>query len=153
MKIKYKPRFDKFPALQRVKPHVPDHYRQLARQSPPPALPTHCQPWVDASSYGLLLTYPYQSTLTVYGREDAHADYTMSPSSSRLVYGPIAQMLTKEHFSFESGYWFKTDPGIGIYTNRVPPGYKTAAPLIPGLVECWRYPKRLFVDFGVTPPG
>jgi hypothetical protein len=153
VKIKYKARFDSFPTLQRVKPSVPDHYRQLARQSPPPALPTHCKPWVDASSYGLLLTYPYQATLTVVGQENARAVYTMTPPSSRLVYGPIAQMLTNEHFSFESGYWFKTDPEIGIYTNHLPPGYTTPGHLIPGLVECWRYPKRLFVVFEVPQPG
>ncbi len=153
MRLKYRPLFDNFPPLQRVKPIIAAEHRHRAKQSPPPALPLHCKPWVDASSYGVLLTFPYKTTLTIYGRPDASPTFTMSPASTQLIYGPLGQMFSKEHFSLGSGYWFKTDPGVGIFTNHLPDGYQSRSRLVPGLVECWRYPKRLFVVFRAPAPG
>jgi hypothetical protein len=153
MIIKYQPRFDIFPELARVRPFVSPAMRERARQSPPPALPSHCTPWVDANSHGLLLTYPYQATLTVHGRDSEPPQCSLSPRSAQLVYGNFVQLFARGHFGLASGYSFRTDPGIGIYTNHLPYGQPSKVRVVPGLVECWRYPKGLFIVIEAPPPG
>jgi hypothetical protein len=154
VKVRYAPLFKDFPPLQALKPVIPEEDRRLAQASPPPALPLHCKPWLDASSHGLLLTFPYRTRLTIQGRADDVPIITMAPASSRLVYSNVASAFGRGgHFGVSSGYWLRTDPGIGIFTSPVPDGYPAKAALVSGLVQTWRYPKNLFIVFKSPAPG
>lgn len=147
MKIRYEPLYTNFPALMPVKPHIPARDRELARQTPPPALPLHCKPWLDAGSYGLLLTFPYKARVTITDTGSHPPDIQMSPRSAERIYSRVAYSFARGHFGLSSGYWLKTDPGIGVFTNHLPYGYPAGRSLVPGLVETWRYPKNIFIVF------
>lgn len=147
MKIRYDPLYSSFPPLMPVKPYIPAAHRELAKQEPPPALPLHCKPWLDAGSYGLLLTFPFRTRLTVTDTGGHPPDIQMWPRSSERIYARVAYSFAQGHFGLSSGYWLKTDPGIGTFTNNLPYGYESKATLVPGLVETWRFPKNIFIVF------
>lgn len=147
MKIRYEPLFTSFPALMPVKPQISAQDRELAGQSPPPALPLHCKPWVDASAYGLLLRFPYKARVTITDTGGHPPDIQMWPRASEKIYSRVANSFAKGHFGLSSGYWLKTDPGVGTFTNHLPSGYVARGTLVPGLVETWRYPKNIFIVF------
>jgi hypothetical protein len=153
MKIRYEPLFKSFPALSGVKPWIPARDRELARESPPPALPLHCKPWLDASSHGLLLRFPYKATVTITDTGRHPPDIRISPASAERVYSRMAYSFAEDHFGLSSGYWLKTDPGVGTFTNHLPYGYPSKGILVPGLVETWRFPKNLFIVFKSPEPG
>jgi hypothetical protein len=153
MKIKYWPCCSSFPALESVKPSIPVEHRELAKLAPPPALPLHCKPWTDASSYGLLVSFPYDETLSVARRIDGSVVVDVSPGPTRHAHTKLVQTFSETHFGLASGYYFKTEPGIGIYTNALPHGYQPKATILPGLVETWWYPKSLFLVFKLPEPG
>lgn len=147
MKIRYEPLYTAFPALSPVRPYIPAHDRELAKREPPPALPLHCKPWLDASSYGLLLTFPYKARVTITDTGTHPPDIQMSPRTAERMYSGVAYSFAKGHFGLSSGYWLKTDLGIGTFTNPLPYGYPAKGTLVPGLIETWRYPKNIFIVF------
>jgi hypothetical protein len=153
MKIKYSPLFSSFPPLERLKPSISADDRQAARLSPPPALPQHCKPWVDANSYGLLIRFPYKVRLSLSIDSSGSTVVTFKPAGAQLVYKKIVQTsFSRTHFGLDCGYLFKTDPGIGLYTGTLPSGYEQKGRLLPGLVETWWYPKNLFLVHALPSP-
>lgn len=153
MKIRYEPLFTDFPPLVGVRPAISDVDRDLAKLSRPPAMPLHCKPWVDASSYGLLLRFPYKATVEIVDTGAHPPTIRISPRSASRVYGQLAYSFAPGHVGVSSGYWLKTDPGVGTFTNILPHGYPPKGALVPGLVETWRYPKNLFIVFKCPGPG
>jgi Tfp pilus assembly protein PilF len=123
--------------------------------------PWHCPPFVEASSHGFELVYPYEAECRVAndggtirfdwdrGRPPAEV-----PSNGEFgVFAPLPPQFyffgTSVDLQAPPGYLLRTQPHPRFYTD--PTGTVPAALAAHVRTEWW--PKRLFVVFKVPPPG
>ena len=139
------------PRIERLKPNLPDGNQQLAKLKRPPALPSHCKPWLDAAAHGYVLRYPYQSAIAVQGRAGKLPAVESEPglATRRTL---VVTSFAPRHFSLLTGYRLRTPQGIGILTTPAPDSDPTTR-LVEGLLETWWYPRPLFLVFENPLPG
>lgn len=153
MLIRYSKPDQSFPPLIRAKPTISEHEQRLKRAPRPPAVPSHCRPWIDANSYGLILLFPYMASVSVEGREGDVPIVEIDSGPKRLRYRDIISNFSRTHFGLATQYCLLTEPGIGLFISRVPDGYPSPAEPVRGLIETWWYPKPLFLVFEAPLPS
>jgi len=152
MLVKYMQPDSSFPALRRVKPHITDQEHRLRRLQEPPALPSHCKPWIDANSFGILMLFPYEASLIVRGRLGKSPLVRVRWTSGRPRHPQIVSLFSRTHFGLATQYSIRTEAGIGLFISP-PTGQAHGRGIVQGLVETWWYPKPLFLVFQVPEPG
>lgn len=153
MKLRYSRPDLTYPELRRARPHVSEEDRRLAQLARPPALPIHCKPWLDAQSYGVLMSFPYQASVTMIGREEGVPSIDLKSFTNRRVDRRIISMFSHGYLGLATGYRIRTSPGVGIYTCPVDPVGRTNFRVVRGLIETWWYPKEIFLVFESPMPG
>jgi len=152
MIVRYHARDSSFPSLRKRRPHISETDRKLARLDRPPALPLHCRPWLDAESYGMIVPFPYNLTLTIRGLGGGKVEFDVSDRVGTMPEGELVREFAEGYVSIVSGYTFLTDPPIGLYTIGLA-GSPGAALHVHGLLETWWYPRPLFAVYRVPQEG
>ena len=153
MRIKYSRPDKSYPPLKRIKPLLAEAEQDRAKLEPPPALPSHCKPWLDAHSLGLQMVFPFPLTLSIIGRETGFAEVEIRPAEKEAEFPGIVGLFAAQHFGLATDYYFKTEPGVGLYVNALPDEWRPKGQLVRGLLETWWYPKHLFLVFKTPAPG
>jgi hypothetical protein len=155
MKIKYLCPDDSFPPLQQVRPVISEDEQARKRRQPPAAVPSHCKPFLDAASYGVLVPFGYHAVLRVTGREGSLPDVKASFEPGRPAYPEhdIVAAFAQNYFSIATRYIVRTEPGVGLLTLPPPEGHPRKGEVVRGLLESWWFPKGLFVVFRAPAPG
>jgi len=117
--------------------------------------PWHCQPFVDGSTYGLELIYPFQTEIKVTSVEDKdgeavifEGDFKNEPDWTRE--GPPFQTFAPGHYGFTSsldllppeGYAVRIEPHPRFYTDTT----GTVPIPVPGHIQRF-WPKIFFIVF------
>lgn len=150
MTVKYARTERSFPPLTPLKAVVNDDERALRRLEHPPALPSHCKPWVDANSFGAVVPFPYAYRLTVEGTEDLPRTRVEHAINAR--HRDVVGFFAPGYFTLALPYYLRTEPRIGLYVTTLPSS-DDDRPLVRGLIETWWYPKPLFLVFRRPQPG
>lgn len=124
--------------------------------------PWHCLPFVEGSTYGLELLYPYETECQVVnegGRVRFEFDYAKEPggglSGSEFI--PFAPMDAPKFYLFAVRLDLQTPPGYAIRTEPHPRYFTDETGTVPlsliGHVQAEWWPKRFFVVFRAPSPG
>lgn len=122
------------------------------------AQPWHCKPFIDASTYGFELIYPFKTEVEVTSKngecffngdfeanEEHHDFYSNTPSKK-----PFAN-FAKNHFGFTSSLDIQTDEGFGTMILPHPRFYTDRTGTVPcpvsGFLETDFWPRIFFVVF------
>jgi len=122
--------------------------------------PWHCPPFVDGSTYGLELIYPFQTEIkvtSVPGDCEAvvfEGDFSKEPEWARE--GPPFQTFAPGHYGFTSsldlippeGFCVRIEPHPRFYTDRT----GTVPIPVPGHIQRF-WPKIFFIVFKSPGPG
>jgi hypothetical protein len=123
--------------------------------------PWHCTPFVEASTYGLELVYPYENECVVMndgGVIRFERDWKNEPggTASDTEFGVFAPLPSQYYFFGTStdlqappGYVLRTDPHPRFYTDNT----GTIPAAVPGHVRSEWFPKKTFIVFKVPPIG
>jgi hypothetical protein len=124
--------------------------------------PWHCLPFVEASTYGLELVYPYETECQVVSDEQGvrfEFDYSSEPggilSGGEFIFfnsaGPPEFYLfnTRIDLQAPAGHVVRTEPHPRYFTDRT----RTFPLALIGHIQSEWYPRKLFVVFKVPPVG
>lgn len=80
-------------------------------------MPSHCKPWLDGQTKGLLLRFPYRTTLHVSLDKNGEIkfDYDESAESSGLN---IASNFSPGHFGVATGCILRTTANVNTYVSH-----------------------------------
>jgi hypothetical protein len=121
----------------------------------------HCKPFSDATTYGLELIYPWETTCEVTCDENGKChffgDFTKEkPKGSGDAWEPFGA-FAPWHFGFVSMIDIKTQLGYGLMVQPHPRIYADkngSTPIaIPGLLEMDWWPEVFFIVFKAPLPG
>lgn len=113
--------------------------------------PWHCTPFVDGSTYGLELIYPFYAETVIYKKDGKlmfEGDFSKEPSYNRNK--PPFEQFAPGHFGFTSsldilppeGYCVRLEPHPRYYTDET----GTVPLLVPGHIQRF-WPKIFFIVF------
>ena len=124
--------------------------------------PWHCLPFVEASTQGLELLYPYETECRVVNDGGAirfEWDFAREPGS-QLTGGEFVTFFPKEasrYYLFNTSLDIQAPPGHVVRTEPHPRFFTDDSGTVPlamiGQVQTEWWPKRFFVVFRVPPPG
>src|SRR4051794_40365417 len=123
--------------------------------------PWHCPPFVDASTYGLELLYPYETechVVNVNGDIRFHWDFAREPGVKLTgqEFGTFAPKPS-QFYLFQTQLDMKAPPGHAIRTEPHPRFYADATGTVPaaviGHVQTEWWCKTIFAVFKVPAPG
>jgi len=123
--------------------------------------PWHCLPFVEASTYGLELVYPYETECHVVndnGDIRFDWDYAKEPGT-KLLGGEFVTFFPEpsKFYLFTTNLDMRSPPGHVIRTAPHPRFYTDDTGTVPvaigGHVQTEWWPKIFFVVFKVPPPG
>src|SRR5215204_5508712 len=112
MLVKYFSSDPNFPPPVRRKPIIQEDERVLARLRRPPAISSHCKPWLDAGTLGWTLSFPFQAELVVIGRKTTPR-FEFRFSGPSVVRDEIVSDFASGYFSVGTNCRFRTPPGVG----------------------------------------
>ena len=148
---------------QSIRMRVPgwggSHEKKMQNGSEPQ--PWHCQPFIDAATYGLELVYPYETECHVINDNGVlrfEWDYASEPgmkldgqSFGAFDTTPAKFYLFQSSVDIEAppGYVMQTQPHPRFFTDQT----GTAPVAMIGHVQCEWWPRMAFVVFKAPPPG
>lgn len=119
--------------------------------------PWHCKPWVDGTTYGLELVYPFETECIVRAK-DGICEFIGDFSKEKETY-PVQfknwevpfSAFAPDHFGFTSSVDIQTEEGYGTMIVPHPRFYTDRTGTVPcavmGLLESDWWPKIFFVVF------
>lgn len=122
--------------------------------------PWHCKPFVDGSTYGFELIYPFDTEVRVRcDNDEGYSEFLFNHTNEwdMLPDGCPMANFAPGHYGFTSSLDIKTEPGWGtmvlphpkFYTDR---SYTTPIP-VAGLLETDIWPKIFFLAFKAPAKG
>jgi hypothetical protein len=122
--------------------------------------PWHCLPFIEASTYGLELIYPFESDCCVYLKDNKvifDGDFSKEQKECSNVQLPPFMNFTENHFGMTSALDIKVPEGYVLRTECHPRFYtditNTVPCCLPGHIQTEWWPKIFFVVFKNPTPG
>jgi hypothetical protein len=115
--------------------------------------PWHCKPFVDGSTYGLELIYPFDTEVTVTTKDGKlcwTGDFTVESTNAGNWERPFSS-FAPHHFGFTSSLDIETEDGYGTMILPHPRYYTDRTGTVPlaiqGMIESSWWPRIFFVVF------
>jgi hypothetical protein len=120
--------------------------------------PWHCVPFIDGSTYGLELLYPFETECHVYVKDEKLVFAgEWEKETLHAVPTPPFQAFAPGHFGFTSSLDIKAPPGYIIRVESHPRFYTdttyTCPVVVPGHIQSEWWPKIFFIVFKAPMPG
>jgi hypothetical protein len=116
--------------------------------------PWHCKPFIDGSTYGLELIYPFDTECTVTTKDGElvfSGDFTEERSQIGQSWDRPFSSFAPHHFGFTSSLDLKTDEGYGTMILPHPRYYTDRTGTVPlvvgGMIESDFWPRVFFIVF------
>jgi hypothetical protein len=159
IEIKFRTWFKGTPP-QRIKLQIPGWAGEKGYSNNSKPQPWHCKPFVDASTYGLELIYPFKNECVVRTDHNDITTFEGDFSAEEQITGikmPPFMSFAPHHYGFTSSLDLKTTPGIVTRIEPHPSFYTDRTGTVPipvaGHIESEWWSRIFFIAFKAPLPG
>lgn len=145
---------------KRIKPQIPGWAGKPGYRNGAEPQAWHCKPFVDASTYGLELVYPWDAECIITCDESGHVHFEGDFSEDEKVCSmkfPPFMTFAPNHYGFTSSLDIETEPGQVLRIEPHPRFYTDTTGEVPvavaGHIEAEWWSRIFFVVFKNPRPG